>query len=399
MGAYVWGGHNMGFTDDSFDNNVMYGLDTHDVTTYLDVERNHFWNNGDHGFICSQACDHLSVISNESDHNGMVPWTGPTPTGDSQGGQVHGIMLHRGVTNTVVSNNNVHNQPNGAGIAVFDTSGDTFSGNTIDSALYGIRISVGSSGNTFTNNIVTGSITYGLYTYKGTDVPTYTTLSGHPTNNVFTGSSFGSLGKAIKLGETDGTTFNQDTFGGGIVHVDSSAGTRINGGVSDAERVELTGKLAEPTDVTVAEAQASLVTAIADAYSTIHVTSSGGQLYLVAKKWFSATVSPTGSDVHLTLASTGTTSGTTVAPANVGVVTDSGTATAKAQTNSTGARQISVSPSAAGQSITVTVTGLAPSHLYTITSTATGTTTGSTNGSGTLTFTDPGQAATYTVTA
>ena len=401
MGTYVWGGHNMAFTNNSFDHNVMYGLDTHDVTTNLDVENNHFSYNGDHGFICSQRCDHLSVISNESDHNGMVPWAGPTPTGDGQAGQVHGIMLHRGVTNTLVARNNVHDQPNGAGIAVFDTSGDDVSDNKIDRALYGIRISVGSAADTFTNNTVTDSIKYGLYTYKGSDVPAYTTPSGHPTNNVFTGNSFtASGGNPIKLGETDGTMFDQDTFGGGTLKVDASAGTRINGGISNGERVAVTGKSAEPTDVTVAEPTASLVAAIADSYSSIDVTSSDGGLYLVAKKPYSATVTPRASNVHLTLASIGTTSGTTVAPTNVRAVTNSGTATASAWTTTTGAKQISVTPVGVGQVITITISGLLPSHTYIITGATAGATTATTDASGILTFiVTPGQATIFTITS
>ncbi len=41
-------------------------------------------------------------------------------------------MIHRGVTNTVISGNYVHDQPNGAGIAVFDSAGNTITNNTID---------------------------------------------------------------------------------------------------------------------------------------------------------------------------------------------------------------------------------------------------------------------------
>jgi len=58
----------------------------------------------------------------------MVPFTGPVPDPAGPGGQVHGIMLHRGVTNTTIKNNNVHDQPNGAGIAIFDTAGLGFCG-------------------------------------------------------------------------------------------------------------------------------------------------------------------------------------------------------------------------------------------------------------------------------
>jgi len=396
MGSYVWGGNPMTFLDNTFDHNVMYGLDTHDVTKNLDVERNHFSNNGDHGFICSQACDNLTVTGNESDHNGMVPWTGPA--GDAPGGQVHGIMLHRGITRATVSNNSVHDQPNGAGIAVFDTSNATISNNTIDKALYGIRLSVGSANNAVVNNRVTRSISYGLYSFKGTDLPTYTTSSGHPTGNVFTGNSVTLSGSdAIKLGETDGTRFSDQTYGGNPVHIDSSAGTTIKGGVSDGERVEATGTSAEPTTVTIADPAGSLVTAIADVNSTIHLTSSSAQLYTLAGTWFSTTITSTGSDMKLAFANTGS-SGKTVAPAKVTALTSSGTAKAKASTTTSGVRQISLSPSSSTQRIAVTVAGLTASHTYKVKSSATGTASVTTNSAGILNFVDPGKATTYTVT-
>jgi hypothetical protein len=123
MGTYTWGAKGLVFTNNEYDHNVMYGLDPHDVSISLTIDHNHFDYNGDHGVICSQRCDSLTITNNESDHNGMVPFMGPTGDSDTPG-QVHGIMIHRGVTNTVISGNYVHDQPNGAGIAIFDRAGD-----------------------------------------------------------------------------------------------------------------------------------------------------------------------------------------------------------------------------------------------------------------------------------
>lgn len=61
MGSYAWGAYNMDFTGNEYDHNVMYGLDPHDVSTYLTVDSNHFHDNGAHGLICSQLCDHLTM--------------------------------------------------------------------------------------------------------------------------------------------------------------------------------------------------------------------------------------------------------------------------------------------------------------------------------------------------
>ena len=61
----------------------------------------------------------LRIVENEVHHNGIPPYT-VNPEDDEP--QVHGIMLHRGVTDSVVAGNDVHDHPNGAGIALMDSS-------------------------------------------------------------------------------------------------------------------------------------------------------------------------------------------------------------------------------------------------------------------------------------
>ena len=74
MGTFLWGAQNMTVTGNTYFHNDMYGFDSHDVTRNIFIEHNHISFNGDHGLICSQACDHLTIEYNESDHNGLVPW-------------------------------------------------------------------------------------------------------------------------------------------------------------------------------------------------------------------------------------------------------------------------------------------------------------------------------------
>jgi len=386
MGTYVWGGHAMTFTGNHFEHNVMYGLDTHDVTTDLDVEHNTFSYNGDHGFICSQHCDSLKVIDNEADHNGMTPWAGPSPTGETQAGQVHGIMLHRGVTNTVVAGNRVHDQPNGAGIAVFDTAGQTITNNTVTNNLYGIRISVGSATNTFTGNTVTGSTKYGVYTYKGSDAAENSTSSGRPTGNVFTGNTVtGSKVAAINLTDTDGTRFDRNTFGGGAIRVSTSAGTRIAGGITPGQAVTATGSSAVPSDVKLVDPDVQTSSTTADAYSKENITSSAGRLYLVGAAAYSQTVTPTGSTVTLTSAKTGTTSAVQVTPSNVSVLPS--TSSVKASTAGGTTPKISLTAATAGIVVTVKVTGLKASAPYAVSGGSSPTTAATSNAQGVLTFT------------
>jgi parallel beta-helix repeat protein len=62
----------------------------------------------------------------------------------------------------------------GSGVAIFDSSGDTIDNNTIDHNLYGVRLSVGAPNLTVTNNTVSNSAQYGVFSYQGNDTPAYT---------------------------------------------------------------------------------------------------------------------------------------------------------------------------------------------------------------------------------
>ncbi|MEK8174653.1 right-handed parallel beta-helix repeat-containing protein [Streptomyces sp. M19] len=56
-----------------------------------------------------------------------------------------------------MEDNDVHDQPNGAGIAVFDSSDDIIRRNTVTRAKYGMRFSVGAQSLTLADNTVTDS--------------------------------------------------------------------------------------------------------------------------------------------------------------------------------------------------------------------------------------------------
>lgn len=210
MGTYLWGARDMEITGNTYTDSVMYGLNGHDGTARLTVSGNRFEKNGNHGFICSQACDRLTVTDNVSTGNGRVPWSGPDPENEIAG-QVHGMMLHRGVTNTVVANNRVSNNPNGAGIAIFDVEGVTVRDNTVDGAKYGLRVSVGARGNTFRGNTVSNSGEYAVFSYAGTDKAQYTNASGRPSGNRFVGNVInGSGSSVIKLNDSDAYVFESN---------------------------------------------------------------------------------------------------------------------------------------------------------------------------------------------
>jgi poly(beta-D-mannuronate) C5 epimerase len=364
MGTYTWGANNMSFTNNEYGNNVMYGLDPHDVSRNLDIQSNHFHDNGDHGVICSQKCDNLTIEHNESDHNGMVPFKGPN--GDSMtDGQVHGIMIHRGVTNTTIAFNYVHDQPTGAGIAVFDSANNSIHDNTVDGTMYGLRLSVGAAGNRFVNNTVTRSAQYAVFMYKGTDNPENTAPSGHPTGNVFTGNAFDITGSnLVKTTEADRSVFTDNTFAnsGGSVLLQLSAGTAFHGNTFAATQLfNLKGSTSEPSSVTFGDLSTPIKLSL-DAYSKGDFVDAAGQLFTASNASVKTTIAASGSDLTLTSALVGS-SAVQVAAQPFTVVPSTGTATASGSTVS-GVPHITVAGVVAGQSLMMTAGNLTPLGTY-----------------------------------
>ena len=123
----------MKFTKNKYTHNYYYGLDPHDDSDFLTITGNEFSGTATHGLICSERCDHLTITNNTSKDNARA------------GVQVHGIMLHRGVTDSLVEGNTVTNN-RGGGVVVFDSVGNTIRNNTVAGNDYGLRFSVGTQG-------------------------------------------------------------------------------------------------------------------------------------------------------------------------------------------------------------------------------------------------------------
>ena len=181
MGTYTWGAQDMLFDRNTYAKNKSYGLDPHDDSDFLTITNNVFSENGNHGLICSQRCDHLTITRQQEPEQRAPPYVGPGDD-DPSDNQVHGIMLHRGITDTVVENNEVRGQINGGGVVVFDSVGNTVRNNTITGNKYGLRFSVGTRDLVVADNTITDSGANALSTFKGTDLPVYTGTSGRPTN-------------------------------------------------------------------------------------------------------------------------------------------------------------------------------------------------------------------------
>ncbi|MGN9912909.1 right-handed parallel beta-helix repeat-containing protein [Phytohabitans sp. LJ34] len=347
MGTYTWGARDMAFRGNRYEHNVSYGLDPHDASSNLVIEKNTFAHNGNHGVICSQRCDRLRIVDNASHDNGRRPWAGPT--GDSDvAGQVHGIMIHRGVTNTVISGNRVWNHPHGAGIAIFDSAGNTVTNNQLDDNMVGVRLSVGSARNTISRNVIRTSTKYGIFLFKGTDLPTYSTSSGRPTGNVFdTNTIEGAGANLVKFTDADGNRIAGSTASGAPLVFVNSAGTVLQGVRMPArQQIELVG-----SSLTVAEPKASLRLTL-DAASTANLTSASGRVFTGGP---ATTATPSGTRLHLTTAASITPHPFTVKPS-------SGTAAV----TPTGPTTVRITAQTAGTSIAFTVSGLHARVRYTV---------------------------------
>jgi mannuronan 5-epimerase len=230
IGTYTWGAKDMLFDHNEYTHNKYYGLDPHDDSDYLTITHNLFADNGNHGLICSQRCDHLLIQYNTSRHN------------TSATAETHWIMLHRGVTDAIVENNVVENNSTGGGIVVFDSVGNSIKNNTITGNKYGLRFSVGTRDLAVSGNTVKASLQYAVYTYKGSDTPSFTGTSGRPTGITFTDNTFDGAGAELfKIQDSD--TF---TFTGGSIN----PGAPTRGPKFERARGHMFGPVTMPTGTT-----------------------------------------------------------------------------------------------------------------------------------------------------
>ena len=117
-------------------------------------------------------------------------------------------MLHRGVTDSVIENNEVRGQTTGGGIVIFDSVGNTIANNTVAGNKYGLRFSVGTRDTQVTGNTVTDSTANAVYSYKGSDAASYTGTSGRPAGIAFKNNTFTGAGAELfKVQDSDKFTF------------------------------------------------------------------------------------------------------------------------------------------------------------------------------------------------
>jgi hypothetical protein len=139
---------------------------------------------------------------------------------------------------------------------------------------YGLRFSVGTRDTVVTDNKVTKSIMYAVYTYKGTDAPIFTGTTGRPTGITFTGNTFTGAGAELfKIQDSDKFTFTGGAITPGTLTLgpkfERSTGS-VFGPVTTPQDTTfvLRGTSAAKTSLTIRGIPATQVKVNKDAFST-----------------------------------------------------------------------------------------------------------------------------------
>ncbi len=398
VGTYLWGAYGAQFTGSSYDHNILYGLYGRDVSRQLVVDGNHASYNGNHGIFFSLKSRGLTISGNEVDHNGLTPYTGMSSSGPLTKApqDVDGILLHRGVKNAVVTGNTIHDQPNGAGIVIFDSAGNSLSDNAIASSKYGIRLAVGASRNRFDHTSIAGSVKFGIYSHTGSARPKFTRRSGRPTHNVFSHTVIdGSGGNVAKLVDSDHTVLKRTkvTNSSSAWIGNGSHGTRVIGGSFPVGQrfvstSSATLKLVNPKH---------RVSVEVDAGSRTRVVSTSGRLFRVAGKSLPTLVKRHSSRLVLTARSVGT---APVAVSRLKARASISTGSAAVRASLATARdRFAVSRLRSGARIKLWVGGLTPGSVYRVTRGGVTVARVTADSHGWIVFRDrpPGSRATYLV--
>ncbi len=147
-GAYTFGAVGMNWLNNTFYENVVYGLDPHDDSNYALIIGNRAHHNGRHGIIVSERCRYNTFRDNISDNN-----------------KGHGIMIHEDSHGNLIEYNTAYN--NQDGIVVYRSSDNIIRYNTVrHNERGGIRINNPSVGNVIEHNELVNNSGYGIYLYR-----------------------------------------------------------------------------------------------------------------------------------------------------------------------------------------------------------------------------------------
>ena len=206
FGLYVWGVGDMVVRNNEFYENYFYGFDAHTVTQRTILEDNFSHDNGGHGIIFADRC-----TGNEVRRNRTVNNTG------------HGIMLHESSDNNIIEDNTVTG--NDDGIPIFESSNNVIARNVVRDNNVGVRVygrNTASRDNTFEDNEITGSASYGVYMYDAA------VGNAFRNNEIVSNGDAGIYGKSVSEDIFSGNTIQGNEFGIRLDSADVRALSRGN---------------------------------------------------------------------------------------------------------------------------------------------------------------------------
>ncbi|CAM9179603.1 unnamed protein product [Pylaiella littoralis] len=240
-GMYTFGHERGDWRRNMMHSNTGYGFDPHDDSDFLTIHDNTVYDNGWHGIIASKRCNNVSIQGNE------VYGGGDTSAG---------IFLHRSSDFAVVKDNYCHHNGD-AGMAMLESSDSLISDNVFEANKYGVRMSVGCTNNTVSNNAFSDTLQYALYTYEGSDAPDVQP-TGYSQNNVWKANSITGGPQPMKFKESDGNQLIDNVFTNpGIMEFASTTDNVVTGNIGFDEATEI--KVSAPVCF-ISTDEASLVT-------------------------------------------------------------------------------------------------------------------------------------------
>ena len=308
FGHYSFGSYGQQLRDNELDHNVGYGFDPHDDSDYLVIEGNNVHHNGWHGIIASQRCNNIIIRNNTSWNNGK-----------------NGIMLHRYCNNGLIENNRTFYNGD-SGIALFDNQTSIVRGNTaLRNFNAGIRMSVGCADNLVVDNEFAEGANYGIYLYKGGDLP-FPGDDGHCKRNTFLRNRIhhnANVGLLITTGDDNhfvGNIFEANY--GGLELINGLRNRFESNAIPREAPVKVTGAPDFPASI-IARNQSALALHL-DAYSTATFQNTAGRIFDPEESGLATTVDPAAGST-LTLTTAQISKSTYVQTRNLRVTPDAGT--------------------------------------------------------------------------
>jgi parallel beta-helix repeat protein len=400
FGAFIYGGYQMQILNNEVDHNIWYGLDPHDDTDYTDMEYNYSHDNGTHGIIFSQRCDHNIIAHNIVTNNAH-----------------HGIMLHRSSNDNVVDSNIVTGNGE-VGIALYESFHNTVTNNTIENNQKGVRFSMGAadnnvgpgpSYNAVSDNEIAFNSFDGIDFLTGNDAPnTAVDPDRRPHDNEISNNLIHDNGQyAIRVTNADENTFEgNNLYNETAILVATSSGNVFRNNTLPAGLVfTASGSTTNFTDVTI-QSEPSATVRVTDSFSSFNFGDTVGTIVDAGPGEPGTSITSSGSQMVLTQANIGNNT-VTVVPRNFMVDVQSGApnVTVKVNSWSADAKTPRIWTTVSGdpaQLITYIMPGLAPSNFYTVSKNGTMLSTIIADSTGTIKFKDSSgstSAVTYQVVA